>query len=219
MTDKKLLDVKANLKKKQPAFIRQDAHKRKRLPKVWRSPTGWHNKVGDNKRGYRKHLKGGYQTPKAVRGLNKDGLLPVLVSTLAELSGLDNKTHVVIVSGKLGGKKKVAIINAALAAGFTLQNATKESAAKIEERFKKQSAEKKSREQEREKKHKELEKVAEKKEAEEKEEGAEKPAEEEITEKKVEAKPVEEKPVEKKAPAKKKAAKKKAPAKKKEVDK
>ena len=154
-------------------FIRQDAHKRKKLAKKWRKPIGLHNKMGDNRRGYRKPLKSGYQSPKETRGKNKDGLYPTVVTHERELQELDTKTHAVVIARTLGGKKKIQLINTALEKGFTLQNGSKERAKALEDRFKKQTTEKKEREQEREKKHKELEKEAAKKEAEEAEEKSE----------------------------------------------
>ncbi len=203
---KRLLDVKANLKKKQPKFIRQDAHKKSKLASKWRKPTGLHNKIGDNRKGYRKHLKGGYQTPVVVRGQTKDGLFPVIVTSV-NFEDFDPKVHTLVVSGKLGGKKKAVVIEAGLKAGFTFLNASKERADKIKADFEAQSKSKKERDQEREKKQKELEKEAEESEKKKDSEETSKPTE--ALEKKIEKEvKADEKPTVKKEESTKESPKK-----------
>jgi large subunit ribosomal protein L32e len=171
MTDKaRLLKIKATLKKRQPKFIRQDAHKHKRVKQVWRAPKGLHSKMRDSRRGYKVKLQGGYQTPKDVRGLDKHGLKPTLVATQKELAALDPKVHSVILKGTLGGRKKVALLEEADKKKFTVLNAKADAAQKLKSKFSAQSAEKKKRESERTAKHKSLEeKAATKKDGEEKE--------------------------------------------------
>jgi large subunit ribosomal protein L32e len=158
----RLMKVKAQLKKRQPKFIRQDAHKHKRVQKVWRKPRGLHSKIRDSRKGYRAKLQEGYRTPKAVRGLDKHGLLPVLVSTTKQLEALDPKVHSLIISGTLGGRRKLEILKIAQEKSFTLVNATKDTAAKITARFKQQGADKKQREKDRDAKRKAQEEKAKK---------------------------------------------------------
>jgi large subunit ribosomal protein L32e len=141
----RLLKVKATLKRRQPKFIRQDAHKRS-MKEGWRSPKGLHSKIGDNRKGYRKGLKGGYQTPVAVRGLDKHGLKPTRVETLTQLSALEPKTHSVIMSGSLGGRKKLLIIDAAKTKGFTILNASDKTVTRIKESHAAKSVRKNARE-------------------------------------------------------------------------
>ena len=130
----KLLKVKATLKRRTPKFLRQDSHKRY-MKEGWRAPKGLHSKIGDNRRGYRKGLKAGYQSPVAVRGMNKHGLYPTLVETIAQLDTFDPKTHTLIVSGTLGGRKKLLVIEAAKTKGFTFTNANDKTVALIKEKF------------------------------------------------------------------------------------
>ena len=164
MTEKaRLLKVKANLKKRQPKFLRQDAHKHKRVKQVWRSPKGLHSKMRDSRRGYKVKLQGGYQTPREVRGLDKHGLKPTLVATAKELEALDPKVNSVILRGTLGGRKKVALLEEAHKKKFTVLNAKADAVEKLKSKFTAQSHEKKKRESERKAKHKSLEAAAEKK--------------------------------------------------------
>ena len=170
MTDKaRLLKVKATLKKRQPKFIRQDAHKHKRVKQVWRSPKGLHSKMKDSKKGYRAKLQGGYQTPKAVRGLDKHGLRPTLVAGVKQMEALDPKVHSIILQGGLGGRKKLAVLDEASKKKFTVLNAKADAVDKIKSRLSTQHAEKKQREADRTAKHKTLEQKAEAKKEEAKE--------------------------------------------------
>lgn len=158
MTDKaRLLKIKAQLKKRQPKFIRQDAHKHKRVKQVWRRPQGLHSKMKDSKRGYRMKLKEGFRTPNAVRGLDRHGLKPTLIALARDLEKLDVKTHSVIVSGTIGDRKRLALVEAAIAKGFKLQNASQKTADAIKTSRKEQSEEKKQRASKKESRMKELE--------------------------------------------------------------
>ncbi len=155
------MKVKAQLKKRQPKFIRQDAHKHKRVKQVWRKPKGLHSKMKDSRKGYRAKLQEGYHTPKAVRGLDKNGLRPTIVATLPELAKLDPKEHSVIISGTLGGRKRITLIEEADKKKFKINNAPADAAQKLKTRFSQQGAERKKREETRAKRHKDLEKKAE----------------------------------------------------------
>jgi large subunit ribosomal protein L32e len=142
----RLLKVKATLKKRQPKFQRQGSHKLKRVKKVWRTPKGLHSKMRDSRRGYRVKLQGGYQTPKAVRGLDKHGLRPTIVAGVKALEALDPKVHSIILEGGLGGRKKLAILEEAGKRKFTVLNAKADASEKIKARLNKQHEEKKARE-------------------------------------------------------------------------
>jgi len=157
----RLLKVKATLKKRQPVFIRQDAHKHKRVKQVWRAPKGLHSKMKDSKKGYRAKLQGGYQTPVAVRGLDKHGLKPTLVAGVEQLSALDPNAHSLILQKGLGGRKRLQIIEESAKKKFTILNAPADAAEKIKSRLEKQHKESKERATERTKKHESLEKKAE----------------------------------------------------------
>lgn len=158
MTDKaKLLKIKATLKKRQPKFIRQDAHKHKRVKQVWRAPKGLHSKIKDSKKGYRAKLQGGYQTPKATRGLDKHGLKPTIVAGAHQLSAMDPKVHSIILIGGLGGRKKLAILEEAHKHKFIVVNAKADAADVIKKTQAAKHDEKKKREAEKTEKQKSLE--------------------------------------------------------------
>ena len=121
MADKKLLDLKKKMKKKQPAFKHYDHQKRKKVGTRWRFPSGMHNKIRHGFNGQPAQVNDGYRTPLAVRGMTKDGLIPIRIHTLAEISTLDPKQHGVVL-GKVGGKKKTALLEACKKAGCKVLN-------------------------------------------------------------------------------------------------
>ena len=94
-----------------PKFQRQDQHK-KRLKKVWRRPRGRHSKVRLGKRGHQKRVRIGYkaQHQKEIR----------VVSSVSELKAQDNVT--LLVSGRVGKKRKFEIAQEALKQNITLSN-------------------------------------------------------------------------------------------------
>ena len=109
MSKEKLLKHKQKTKSSKPKFIRQDIHKKKRLAKVWRKPRGC-----DSKKRLRMQnrviVSPGYGSPVEVRGLTINGFEIIHVSSITDVSKLNPDKHVVIISGKLGFKKKKHII-------------------------------------------------------------------------------------------------------------
>ncbi len=106
---KDLLDLRNKIKNKKPSFLRQDAHRIKKLKKKWRRPSGRHSKMRLNLRGYRKQVSVGYGSPKKVKFLNKDGLKEIVVNNLRDLETV--KEGVVCIGSKVGLKKKIELLN------------------------------------------------------------------------------------------------------------
>ena len=142
-----LLAIRKEIKDRKPAFIRQDAHKQKKLAKVWRRPKGLHSKVRECIRGYVRHMTAGYGSPKAVRGLHKTGLLPVVVASSTDLKKLDKVTQGAILSSHLGSKKRLAIIKEALQLKLAILNLDPQKyQQKMEEKMKQRQEGKKQQE-------------------------------------------------------------------------
>lgn len=110
MSKENLLKHKQRKKSNKPNFIRQDAHKKKRLAKIWRKPRG-----GDSKKRLRMQnrviVSPGYGTPVKVKGLTITGYEIIHVSSITDISKLNPDKQVAIVSAKLGFKKKKQIIH------------------------------------------------------------------------------------------------------------
>ncbi|MBW2971311.1 50S ribosomal protein L32e [Candidatus Woesearchaeota archaeon] len=167
---KRLLEVRAKRNLRKPAFIRQDAHKIKRLEKKWRKPKGVHSKMKNKKKGHRRSAATGWGAPAQVRGLHNSGLALVLVNNVAEVSRADPKTEAVIVSGKMGAKQRINVVDAALKRELMIVNIKKPEAwlEKARKSLAEKRIEKAKLKEKRDKKQKEKEKQAEKAEKEEK---------------------------------------------------
>ncbi|MCX8146978.1 MAG: 50S ribosomal protein L32e [Candidatus Woesearchaeota archaeon] len=166
---RKLLLVKREKKRKSPYFVRKDSHKKKSLGEKWRRPTGIHNKLRLSKGGHIRRVSIGYRTPADVRGLDKGGLKIVVVSN-TDLSKIDPKKHIIVISGKVGKRKKVEIVKKAIENGIKIMN-VKDALAfvkKVEEEMKIRKEEKIKVEEDKKKKKEELKKKAKEKEKEEK---------------------------------------------------
>ncbi|MBW2988328.1 hypothetical protein DRJ48_00345 [Candidatus Woesearchaeota archaeon] len=122
MNPSKLTELRKQLKSRIPKFRRQNLGLKKRLKPVWRRPRGVQSKLRLKKksRGYLVSI--GYKLPEAVRGMIDEGLVPVRIANLSKLEELDNKSHCVLLDGRLGLKKKLLIMEAALKKGFKILN-------------------------------------------------------------------------------------------------
>lgn len=158
MDKKRLIEEK---RAKRARFRRHDSHKKAKLSSSWRKPKGLHNKARLQKKGYVRQVKAGHRSPLAVRGLDRNGLEPARIANAGDLAKLDAKQHGVVLSRRLGGKKKIELIEAATKAGFTLLNATQKTAQELKQGWQERHSAKQAEKREREKKHKELEKKAE----------------------------------------------------------
>ena len=149
---KNLLEVRERLKGRKPEFIRRDFHKRKRLKRNWRKPTGLDSKVRRRLKGRQMRISQGYRSPRKVRGLHKSGLMQVRVCSLKDLEGLEPKKECIVISSAVGAKKKLEILNKAKSSGFNIVNSNVEAhIKKVQERIssgKKKKEEKKNEIQE-----------------------------------------------------------------------
>ncbi len=164
-TRERLLEVRSQLRKRTPRFIRADTHKRKRLKKVWRYPRGRHLKMGEQKRGARKRVEPGFRAPRLVRGLSRSGHEPVMVHSPEDIEAMDSRTQAALLSATLGARKKVEAVKAALKSNIVILNMRNPEAflEGVRERFaKKKAAEKEKTAKE--KKAKSIEAVVEKEE-------------------------------------------------------
>lgn len=109
-------------------FQRQDYMRSLRLGKryskpTWRAPKGIHSKMRLERTGYPKVVKIGYKQSREVA--NKiDGLVPILIHNLAELSQA-KKTNAIIIA-RIGARKKLEIIKKAEEMKLKILNINKE---------------------------------------------------------------------------------------------
>ncbi|MEK6904207.1 MAG: eL32 family ribosomal protein [Nanoarchaeota archaeon] len=106
-----LLELRNKMKKKKPVFLRQEAHKHKKLEKNWRKPKGIHSKMREKRKGKRRQPSMGFSSPRAVRGLTKEGFEIVRIHNQ---NGLDNIKIPFYLAGGIGLRKKLEILKKAV---------------------------------------------------------------------------------------------------------
>lgn len=152
---KELLDYKKVIKKRKPTFVRQEYTKRKKLYKKWRRPRGIHSKLRLRRKGKPARVAVGYRSPRKVRNLTFEGLKKVLVLNMPKLDSINKNEEIVVISGKVGDKKKLEMLKKCKEKNFKVFNHPKidESIKKIEEKHKKENkAKSKKKDKERAKK-------------------------------------------------------------------
>jgi large subunit ribosomal protein L32e len=123
---KKLLETRKTIKSKKPEFIQQDYHKKRRLSRKWKRPTGLQSKMRHQFKGYSRRVKQGWRSPVEIRGYHPSGLEPVLIHTIDQLAQL--KSHqAIIIASNVGMRKKILILDKALAMNIKILNIKPES--------------------------------------------------------------------------------------------
>nr|MBI4156849.1 50S ribosomal protein L32e [Candidatus Woesearchaeota archaeon] len=122
MTDiKRLLKIREKIKSRKPKYLRQDAHRVKKLDKKWRRPRGMHSKMRKRLKSYRRNPEIGYGSPKEVKYLNKEGLMPVLIKSKKDIESA-NENNILIISRTIGLKKKLEILRQVKGRGLKVEN-------------------------------------------------------------------------------------------------
>jgi large subunit ribosomal protein L32e len=118
---KEALEKRNIAKKKKPTFLRQDSNKYS-FNNKWRKPRGLHNKRRLSKKGHQKNPSIGYSSPKEVKYLNKDGLNRILIATIKDLKLVNKDKDIIVLSSKLGIKKKIEILEKIIESNLKLEN-------------------------------------------------------------------------------------------------
>ena len=120
--DKRLMKLRKKINKKRPSFRRVESWRYKRVKDPWRKARGIDSKTRKKKKsGVRSHSVG-YRVPKKVRGLHPSGYEEVRVTTLSDIKNLNNRKHALKISGKLGTKKRIALVDYCQKRGFKVLN-------------------------------------------------------------------------------------------------
>ncbi|MDR0767623.1 MAG: 50S ribosomal protein L32e [Methanosarcinales archaeon] len=107
---RRLFKVRKVLKGKKPSFQRQCHHKFKRLTNVWRRPRGLQSKQRRGYKGKGAIATVGYGSPVLTKGLHPSGYDEVMVHNVDDLVLVDPEIEAVRIGGKVGGKKRAAIV-------------------------------------------------------------------------------------------------------------
>ena len=118
------LEIRKQIKKRKPTFKRAQTNQFAKLRgDGWRKPKGMGNKLRRGRKGHAKKPTIGFGSPKEVRGLNKNGLLEVIVNNVSDLANVkDSKTQIATLGSKVGAKKRLAILNAAKTSKLAVSN-------------------------------------------------------------------------------------------------
>lgn len=139
---KKLLEIRKERKKKQPPFIRQGYGIYKRIPEQWRKPKGRHSKQRHQAAGHAKKVKPGFGTNRLVKGLDRTGLLPVVIHSMTHVHLLDKGIHGAIIGGNVGNRKRIILLNELKKHGIKVLNLKEGHESRILEQFRKKKEEK-----------------------------------------------------------------------------
>lgn len=170
MAEQRLLEVRKRLKARKPKFIRQDVHKKPRLAATWRKPKGRHSKMREHRKGHPANVSKGWKSPVAVKHLTVEGFEHIVVKNEADFGSLNSKQHAVTISGAVGMRKRLILIQKALERKLTIVNIKhpekflEQQMASMKERKERKAKKSKDKEQKKEV----LEKAAQKKQEEEK---------------------------------------------------
>lgn len=120
--DKRLMKLRKKINKTRPSFRRVESWRYKRIKDPWRKARGIDSKTRKKKKSGVKSPSIGYRGPKKIRGLHPSGYEEVRVTTTSDILNLNNKKHALKISGKLGAKKRVALIDYSQKRGFKILN-------------------------------------------------------------------------------------------------
>ncbi len=122
MNTQELLKLRKHTKARNGTYVRSDGKKRLIISRTgWRRPKGHHSKIRLSHRGYDTLIQIGYGSPKEVKGLDKSGLIPVVVETLKQIESIDPKKQGIIIAS-VGMKKKVLLLEEAQKKKITVLN-------------------------------------------------------------------------------------------------
>lgn len=162
-----LLKTRKIIKRSKPEFLKQDHHKKKRIPKKWGKPKGLHSKMRHGLKGHVKLMSSGYRSPKAIRSFDKSGMKEIIIFNVDDLNKL-TKDSIAVISKNTGRRKRLDILKKCKEKGLKVSN-VKDIEAYINDvktRMNKKKEEKQKKMQDKDKKKKEREVFAKKKEEE-----------------------------------------------------
>ncbi|MBI4152077.1 hypothetical protein HY495_00065 [Candidatus Woesearchaeota archaeon] len=100
-------------KRRKPNFVVKESHFIARVKKRWRLPRGLHSAARQRYRGRPAQPHPGYGSPQEVRGLSREGLIPLRVHTERDFSLLQPGVHGAVIGRSVGSRKKLALLQLA----------------------------------------------------------------------------------------------------------
>jgi large subunit ribosomal protein L32e len=118
----RLMNYRKHLKKVRPSFRRVESWRYVRVKDSWRKARGIDSKTRKKMKSGVKSPSIGYRSPKSIRHLHPSGFIEAYVITPNDLEGLNPKIHAIRISGKLGAKKRLQLIELINEKGFKILN-------------------------------------------------------------------------------------------------
>lgn len=119
---KNLLELRKELRRTRPIFLRQESWRYVRVGPAWRRPKGTDSKMRLRKRGWPKRVKVGYGVPLKVRGLHPSGFKDILVHTIDDIERLNPEIDAARLASTLGAKKRRIMVDRAHELGLKVLN-------------------------------------------------------------------------------------------------
>jgi large subunit ribosomal protein L32e len=120
----RLLEIRKKMKQKRPSFRRVESWRYVRVKDSWRKARGIDSQTRKKTKTGVKSPSAGYRTPKKIRGLHPSGYEEVAINNLKEFEDLDlsPKKHAIKISGRLGSRKRLELIEWAQKRNFKILN-------------------------------------------------------------------------------------------------
>lgn len=113
LVEPRLLRIANKMRKRQPKFRHEQAHRWIRVKDSWRKPRGIDSATREKRKGRIAMVSTGYRKPRKARGIHPSGYIEVLVHRTEDLEGLNPDLHAVRIAATVGQRKRQAIISQA----------------------------------------------------------------------------------------------------------
>jgi len=122
--EERLLEIRKRMKKKRPSFRRVESWRYDRVKDSWRKARGIDSQTRKKTKTGVRSPSIGYRSPKKIRGLHPSGYQEVRINNKNEMErlNLNPKTHAIKISGRLGSKKRLDLIDYAQKRNFLILN-------------------------------------------------------------------------------------------------
>lgn len=102
--------LKRAMKRKKPAFNRQEHFRFPSLGKSWRKPRGINSKMRTHEKGKAAAVRVGYGMPRSLRFAHPSGYMETMVHNAMGLENIDPKKYAVRIGGTVGNRKRAEIM-------------------------------------------------------------------------------------------------------------
>lgn len=109
-------------------FKRQESWRLKRVKENWRRPRGVTSRMRKEKNGWPALVKVGHGSAGLKRGLHPRGLVERIVRNESDLEGLNPKLHIVRLSGRLGERRRLVLVERVRSLNVHIANPGREEA-------------------------------------------------------------------------------------------